>query len=170
VAIRPPSDIVLDVAKAADPMRLQAAAAKLARTAAVAGETSFADLMQGAADGPGTESLPDMGLGLGDLRSKLAGVKSSITGMPQAHQALEAYVLQTFVSSLLPKSDNVFGRGTAGEVWKSMLAEQIATKMAKAGGIGITRVLAASAGERASAPTSAGGVDTSRVAPRPAEG
>lgn len=167
MSIKPPSDIVLDVAKAADPVRLQAAAAKLTRLAGAVGEASFDELMGDGAER--SDLLADAGVGAAGLRSRLAGA-GGISSMPQAHQALEAYVLQTFVSSMLPKSEKVFGHGTAGEIWKSMMAEHIATKMAKAGGIGITRVLGAAIGDRAAAPTSAGGVDTSRLASRTAEG
>ena len=44
----------------------------------------------------------------------------------------------------MPKqSSALFGTGTAGDVWKSMLAEQIAAEMARAGGIGIAEHLKA---------------------------
>ncbi len=59
-------------------------------------------------------------------------------------QDFEAVVLQSFISSMLPENaENVYGEGTAGSVWKSMLAEQISKQMAKSGGIGIAeRILA----------------------------
>ena len=44
MAISPPSDIILDVARAADPERLKVATAKLDRLADTAG-TAFAELM-----------------------------------------------------------------------------------------------------------------------------
>ena len=44
-----------------------------------------------------------------------------------------------------------FGSGTAGSVWKSMLAQQIAEQMAKHGGIGIANELAASMKTKAGA-------------------
>jgi peptidoglycan hydrolase FlgJ len=45
---------------------------------------------------------------------------------------------------MLPKeSEEVFGKGTAGGVWKSMLAEQLGNQLAKGNGIGIAKQLAA---------------------------
>ncbi len=38
----------------------------------------------------------------------------------------------------------MYGKGNAGGIWKSMLAEQIGTQIAKAGGIGIAKMLNAS--------------------------
>ena len=55
----------------------------------------------------------------------------------------EAFVLQSFIQSIMPQeSTAVFGEGTAGEVWKSMLAEKIAMQVAEAGGIGIAKMIA----------------------------
>ncbi len=39
------------------------------------------------------------------------------------------------------KSETVYGKGNAGGIWKSMLSEQIGAQIAKAGGIGIARML-----------------------------
>ena len=60
----------------------------------------------------------------------------------KAHQEFEAYILQTFVESMLPKdAENTYGKGNAGSIWKSMLAEQIGGQLSKAGGIGIAERL-----------------------------
>jgi peptidoglycan hydrolase FlgJ len=62
------------------------------------------------------------------------------TGRP-AKSALvqfEAFVLQEFVSAILPKeAENVYGKGLSGEMWQSMFAEKIAAQMAEHGGVGI---------------------------------
>lgn len=66
--------------------------------------------------------------------------KSRIT--PTAAQDFEAFVLQSFVEAMLPReSDSVFGEGTSGALWKSMLAEQVARELARSGGIGIARMI-----------------------------
>jgi peptidoglycan hydrolase FlgJ len=64
--------------------------------------------------------------------------------IPQARQEksplvqFEAFVLQDFVSAMLPAdSENVYGKGLSGEMWRSMFAEKIAAQMAEHGGIGI---------------------------------
>jgi Rod binding domain-containing protein len=50
-----------------------------------------------------------------------------------------------FVESMLPKdAEQVFGKGSAGNIWRSMMAEQIGNEMAKGKGIGIAQQLAKS--------------------------
>jgi peptidoglycan hydrolase FlgJ len=57
---------------------------------------------------------------------------------PDAFVRFEAMILQTFIAAMLPPdSEEVFGAGLAGEMWKSMLAEQIAAEIARRGATGI---------------------------------
>jgi Rod binding domain-containing protein len=52
-------------------------------------------------------------------------------------------VLSNLLEDAMPDDGaSFFGEGTAGGVWKSMLVEQIAGQMAKAGGIGIAAEIA----------------------------
>jgi hypothetical protein len=63
---------------------------------------------------------------------------------PDAFAQLEAFVLQTFVQTMLPKdSKTFFGKGTAGEVWKSMLAEKLGAQIASSNQLGLAKRLAA---------------------------
>lgn len=63
--------------------------------------------------------------------------------IPKAYRDFEAFILQTFVQEMLPdKSQALFGKGIAGDSWRSMLAEKIARNVADAGGIGIAEQLA----------------------------
>jgi flagellar protein FlgJ len=124
VSISPPSDIIMDVARAAEPQALEAARARLA---------AFVD---NAAATAGFE-VP------GDLAG-MRGVTVSNRGQaPEAFQKFEAMVLQTFLQSMLPQdAESVYGGGIAGDMWKSFLAQELGQQMAKAGGIGIAdRVL-----------------------------
>lgn len=68
--------------------------------------------------------------------------RGSRSGELSPLQKFEGFALRTFVESMLP-SDNssFFGTGTAGGIWKSMLAERIGDEMAKAGGIGIADLI-----------------------------
>jgi len=169
MAISPPSDIVFEVSQAADPERLKVAAAKLEKLSESAG-TNFAQVMErierpapsesaaapktppAATLGPSSASLPfDIAQARLDLRNDMSRLQNAAYAASakngdraRALQDFEAVVLQTFIASMLPdEAENVYGEGTAGEVWKSMLAEQIASQMAKAGGIGIAdRILA----------------------------
>jgi len=121
LAISPPSDIVLDVARAVDPEKLEAARARLANrtTAAAAGLTEA--------------------FSAGDLRnSPLAVDASAGSETPETYRNFEAMVLSTFVQSMMPKEAGaVYGEGMAGDMWKSLMSQQLGTVMAGRGGIGI---------------------------------
>jgi len=60
-----------------------------------------------------------------------------------AVREFEGFVLQMFLEAMLPEeASSVFGSGTTGAFWKSMLAEQISKQLAGAGGIGVGRLIA----------------------------
>lgn len=60
----------------------------------------------------------------------------------ETFKKFEAFVLQTFIQEMMPENtESVFGKGFAGDVWKSMLAEKMAEVVAKHGGIGIADLL-----------------------------
>jgi flagellar protein FlgJ len=140
MAISPPSDIVSDVARAADPARLQAASQKLSEGVSAADGSGFDDVMKQAA------SLRAPGADIYTLRNSLKSdaVLDSKDKSKAAYQQFEAFVLQTFIESMMPQNaENTFGKGNAGAIWKSMMAEQLGNQIAKAGGVGIaTGILA----------------------------
>jgi Rod binding domain-containing protein len=121
LAISPPSDIVLDVSRAAEPAAVQAARVELARRGGTAGPSTAASFSLGE---------------IGSTATAKAG--ASKAGTPASFVKFEAMVLQTFIQNMLPKdAEMVYGKGVAGDMWKSMLAEQLAGVMAERGGIGI---------------------------------
>jgi flagellar protein FlgJ len=140
MAISPPSDIVLDVARAADPSRQQVAVERLQRMGSGVAGTQFAAAVDEAAP---TTAAP----GLAGAREKFASLApAKLNNAPVAAQTksaktaqqFEAQVISTFIEQMMPEaSANNFGSGTAGGVWRSMLSEQIANQIAKAGGLGI---------------------------------
>ncbi|MGA1800703.1 rod-binding protein [Rhizobium sp. HT1-10] len=136
MAISPPSDLVLDVVRAADPTDLQAAQAKLQANRAAFAATSLAEAGNGFAstvdvlNRTSTQAATQAGLANANERSTTSKV-------PAAYQKFEAMVLQNFVKNILPDSENLYGKGTAGEMWKGMMAEQLGNTMAKDGGVGI---------------------------------
>jgi peptidoglycan hydrolase FlgJ len=100
VAISLPTDIVLDVARAASPEAVETAKAALARRS------------------DGTQAA--------SAKEKEAGVK------------FEAMVLGSFIGNMLPKqADAVYGQGLSGEMWQSLMAQQLGEVLAERGGIGI---------------------------------
>ena len=141
MAINAPGDILLDVIRAADPAAagkaeamLEAAATARARNAAQTG--AFAEL---------ASTKPAQ-----NLRDSLPVANAGKTVVPEAYRKFEGMVLQQFIQQMLPDgNEEFFGEGTAGDIWKSMLAEQIGTVIASAGGIGIAeRMLADTMGQR----------------------
>ena len=77
---------------------------------------------------------------LGDLQEFAACREASTRRRPtpEPYVNFEAMVLQTFVQSMMPKeADAVYGEGMAGDMWKSMMSQQLGTVMADRGGIGI---------------------------------
>jgi len=77
-----------------------------------------------------------------DARSRLAEAAGGADKLGQAKTQFEAMMLNSFVSELLPKdTGEVFGQGMAGDMWRSMLAEQVSTQIAKSGKLGLARRL-----------------------------
>jgi flagellar protein FlgJ len=161
MAISPPSDIILDVARAADPSRQQVAFDRLQRMGSGVAGTQFAAAIDEAEP---TTAAP----GLASAREKFASlVPAKLNNAPNAAetksaktlQQFEAQVISTFIEQMMPESSaNNFGSGTAGNVWRSMMSEQIANQVAKAGGLGIRqKVEAAIAARTNTDPTAASG-------------
>lgn len=130
MAIQTATDLILDVVRAADP----ATAAKAESVLAAA-----ASLKSGAA-----AKTNEFALEVASAKADLSGLRNAPELAPPAgstkesYQKFEAMMLQNFVKSMLPTdSEEMFGKGTAGEIWKGMMAEQIGNVMAKGGGIGI---------------------------------
>jgi peptidoglycan hydrolase FlgJ len=132
VAISPPSDLVLDVLKAADPVDVQAAQAKLQANKAAFAANSLAEAGNGFASTVDILNKAGTQSGLGNAHTHVKSGK-----VPAAYQKFEAMVLQNFVKNMLPTSDTLYGKGNAGEIWKGMMAEQLGNTLAKDGGVGI---------------------------------
>ncbi|TAN19011.1 MAG: flagellar biosynthesis protein FlgJ [Rhizobiaceae bacterium] len=125
MAISPPGDIVLDVARAAGPEGIETARAALEKRAQ-----------------SGIAAAPFEPAGPAAPQAFNATAASPRAPANKAYQRFEAVVLQTFLQSMMPKnSEAVYGSGLAGDMWKSELAQQVATVMAKHGGIGIANRL-----------------------------
>jgi len=141
VAISPSSDLVLDVVKAADPNSMLAAREKLRSVSAehqasvlTASNAGFASVL-----GAGASDASKAGIG----NIQHAAGKEQI---PEVYRKFESSVLTTFLKDMMPSdSEAVYGKGSAGEFWKSMMAEQMADSVSKRGGIGIAEQVFAQA-------------------------
>jgi hypothetical protein len=162
MSIRPPSDIVLDVARAADPERLAAATSRL-QTFALnkSGGPAFQDVAEGVgrtktAEGA-RKAVPAAPLDPSMVLARLSdtGAHRRVDDKASPHapfRQFEAVVLRSFVESMMPpKSEAVFGRGTAGQIWKGLLADEIGSAMARSGGLGIAKQVASVHGAKTAA-------------------
>lgn len=132
MAISPPSDLVLDVVQAASPTDVQAAQEKLAANRAAFAATSLVE--NGRGFGASVDALNSVATQAGLSN---ANTHAAPTKVPQVYRKFEAMVLQNFVKNMLPTSDTLYGKGSAGEIWKGMMAEQLGNTLAKDGGVGI---------------------------------
>lgn len=146
MAIHPPSDLVLDVARAADPAAAQAAADRL---------KAMASNMAGGTEAAAASVPPRFEVEV-DAPAVPAPVR--IVKQQDPYAKFESFVLQTFIQSMFSGEDDkdVFGEGSAGQYWRSMLAGAIADNMARSGGIGIARMLRTEAERHAGAAVETG--------------
>ncbi len=141
MAFNPRTDVVLEVLSAADPSRASLAAQRLnALAGSNASSSGFAADLDRAA---GAATAPTAPLTNGaDARSRLAEAPGGPDKLGQAKTQFEAMMLNSFVGELLPKdTGEVFGQGMAGDMWRSMLAEQVSMQIAKSGKLGLARRL-----------------------------
>lgn len=143
----PKTDILLGVSNAADPARIREAVGKLKALSGDQGEfagmvaANKASATFGTTSSTGPEDAltpPSASLTPGSKTT----VASSTTGLGDVFNKLEAFIMQTFIQSMLPKdAPAVYGKGTAGDVWKGMLAEKMGNEVAKSGQLGIAKRL-----------------------------
>ncbi len=162
MSIRPPSDIILDVARAANPERLAAATTRLQTFAAQRGDAPvFAEAVDGVSARRSARRSANAGpLDPSTTLARLSDKGSTRRAEEKApihapFRQFEAVVLRSFVESMMPaKNEVAFGKGTAGQIWKGLLADEIGQAVARAGGIGIAKQVAAAHGQKTA---SAGG-------------
>lgn len=156
MSIFPATDLVVDVAQAADPQRLNAAVTRLAEMSSTRARPNadFGDLVASVSGGtkPSARAAlangADMGVVARVETRALDSIQTAKSTSKDAIEKFEAYVVQTCLETILPKEQSIFGHGTAGGVWRSMIAEQIGAQIAKAGGVGLQRTLEGQWGRR----------------------
>jgi flagellar protein FlgJ len=133
------------VLKAADPLRAQAATQRLSVLGAggVDEADDFAKVLDATAQQP--TSGPDIAANAANMRERFSSISLDAVKDDKATRTqveFEASILKTFVDAILPKDEtSVYGQGTAGDIWKSMLADQIAKQIAKSGAFGVAKRL-----------------------------
>ncbi len=175
MAIQPPSDIVLDVIRAADPAARNRATQKLQAiagsgrvgTASTAGPSArvrghsaprslFARELVHATRHQTGAAMPDSA-SAAQAQSAQAQSARSLKAVKQ----YEAFVMQSFVQSMLPKDANAtYGKKTAGQFWKSMMAQEIGKEVSKSTRLGIAEAALAR-----TAPARVEAVTTPRIKP-----
>jgi len=145
MAITLPSDLILDVAQAVDPLQYRASVEKLNRTRSASTtpaemtamvDASFAQLLAS-----NNNTLPQTArMSEGHMQTTETGNRKSA----EAYQKFEAFMLQKFIEEMFTTdTPSVFGSGAGSDYWKSVMAEMIAGEVAKGDGIGIAKMLAA---------------------------
>lgn len=136
MSIQPISDIILDVAMAADPAKVSAAKQRLSELGGTSASGSFGEVLSAQTGETSTRWSP-----LAEARFFSAPTGVAIkekASMDQARRGLETLVAKMLVESMLPKEGGTFfGKDNAGGVWRSMLADKIAAEMTKGKGLGI---------------------------------
>jgi hypothetical protein len=147
MSIKPPSDLIIDVMRQADPVRAREAAERLTaigRSAKpAAAPVDFSTYVKSAifeATAGERKAGPQAQLPLSLPQGDTAGVRAESKMSPG--EQLEAFVLTSLIETMMPKdAESVFGSGTAGSYWRSMLAEKLAAELTMAGGVGLREQL-----------------------------
>ncbi len=103
-----------------------AGAADFVTTVKRSGEIgSFETVIQKAAEQAQATKGPDTVPGAEAFKAK---------GAEKARKSFEAFALQVFIGSMLPKENSkMFGTGSAGKLWQSLMAEKLAEHIAASG-------------------------------------
>jgi peptidoglycan hydrolase FlgJ len=136
MSIFPATDIISDVARAADPGKVRVATKRLEdiggeklRTA----DASFAAAK--AVVAPVQMEARPMTIDAG-------AATATRTEALDPMQKFEAFLLQGWLEALLPKQDSgAYGNGPGADIWRSMMAEQLSTQVVRAGGVGLHKLL-----------------------------
>lgn len=137
MSIFPATDIVSDVARAADPAKVKLAIKRLEDIGGEkAHETDVAFAAAQTAVKPMREATRNL-----MTHNDAAPLGSRVETLSPT-QKFEAFLLQGWLDVILPKEGGgVNGNGAGSEIWRSMMAEQLATQIVRAGGVGLHNIL-----------------------------
>jgi flagellar protein FlgJ len=158
-------DIILGVARAADSVKHREAASRLERMSGQATGAANAGVQPGDSASASEWSTDVRHAPIATARAaRVISSSSSKDGpeqKPDVHVQFEALLLQNMIEAMLPKdTEALMGSGTAGNIWKSMLAEKIAAEIARTGTLGIAKQIASGpAASSAATPSAQSKVD-----------
>lgn len=151
MSIFPSADIVSDVANSADSRQLALGLQRLRNLSASMDGKHITNQSK-------SGDLPENKQGLINATHFDAFVKSPIKGADRsavvhggekasgaiAAQKFEAFVLQTWLEVLLPRTEGgSFGTDGSANIWRSMMAEQLGMQLARNGAIGLQKIITA---------------------------
>lgn len=144
MGINPSTDLIVDVMRQADPIKVREAAERLSDVGQALRvqkpEAQFASLVKEALGEGKTRAHGAATQAPVQIVDSQPGVRMSEKLAPG--QQLESFVLTQLLENMMPKdADSLFGSGTAGSYWRSMLAEKLAAELTMAGGVGLTEQL-----------------------------
>lgn len=153
MSIFPATDIIADVARAADPHKRDVALKRLADLGGmVGGGAHFSTALNQTSAPRNASTGPHLGSGSFRMRPLPARTPAEI-----AAEKFEAMILQSWLEVLLPKEGgSAFGHAAGSGVWRSMMAEQLGARIAHAGGVGLQPLIAKQARSASSAAPSVG--------------
>jgi len=141
MSLGPSGDLVMDVARAADPARARAAVSRLESAGAT---IPFASVMEQSALARLVHAQETSDGGLAFARTQ-HGVEGVVRGEGSGRNAgafFETLMLQVLLQKVIPQSGATsFGEGVAGSSYKMLMAEHLAGQMVKGGGLGISAMI-----------------------------
>lgn len=155
MAVRLVSDLVMDVMRAAEPARADAAMRKLAAGPVADTSATFSRAMASAQSPKqlSRDIVADvMGAAepgrLAAATTKLGGKPSDVAGVSQQFQSV---LLASALDGMMPHGENgLYGSGTAGQVWRGMANDQMAQALAARDVLGLDQTLSNRMGAAAS--------------------
>jgi Rod binding domain-containing protein len=79
---------------------------------------------------------------ISDVQKQMASCRQATSKAKEAGQQFEAMYLRQMLEESMPKdSETLFGKGTSGTMWRSMLADSMATTLSKSGTIGLAQMV-----------------------------
>ncbi len=135
MSIFPATDIISDVARAADPGKARLAMKRLEE---MGGERAL---------GPEAFSFRSAAPARPSSAAQTSSIDSGAASGARSEaltptQKFEAFILQSWLEDILPKSsDGVYGSEAGADIWRSMMAEQIGGQLARADAVGLRKLL-----------------------------